>query len=311
MNRRGLTLLDVIVLMACLVILAAFLVPARHLTRTSSFSYHCAAGLRQIGQAMLLYANENNGSYPRTRYDPAARQWQQFTNPSASNPFLDDGPQTNDVTAGVFLLLRTQDITADTFLCPATAGIRVEDITARSNFDDLWQLGYSFANAYPDETAVNAGYVWTTSMPPDFAVAADLSPGEGALKLNLKSTAAQFREFGNSTNHSGDGQNVLYADGHVEFQSNPFVGIRKDNIYTFGASDGLRGGTGVVGSPVSKDDSVLLPTATSDPRDVSARNPLRLRNEILGYGLGGVAVAAVFAYAGFRFRRAGQHAAKM
>jgi len=36
----------------------------------------------------------------------------------------------------------------------------------------------------------------------------------------------------NSPNHQGDGQNVLYQDGHVKFQLNPWCGINDDNIYT-------------------------------------------------------------------------------
>jgi prepilin-type processing-associated H-X9-DG protein len=57
----------------------------------------------------------------------------------------------------------------------------------------------------------------------------------------------------NSNNHEDDGQNVLYGDGHVEFQKNPFVGVQRDNIYTTQAGV-------VVGSPVNSNDSVMLPT---------------------------------------------------
>lgn len=35
----------------------------------------------------------------------------------------------------------------------------------------------------------------------------------------------------NSASHQNEGQNVLYADGHVNFESKPTVGIRKDNIW--------------------------------------------------------------------------------
>ena len=40
----------------------------------------------------------------------------------------------------------------------------------------------------------------------------------------------------NSSNHggrgAGDGQNVYFADGHVDFESTPIVGVDHDNIYT-------------------------------------------------------------------------------
>ena len=40
-----------------------------------------------------------------------------------------------------------------------------------------------------------------------------------------------WRPF-NSRNHNGDGQNVLFADGHAEFRRTPTIGIDYDNIYT-------------------------------------------------------------------------------
>jgi hypothetical protein len=57
---------------------------------------------------------------------------------------------------------------------------------------------------------------------------------------------------------------VLFGDGHVEFEMNPFVGVKRDNIYTFG-DNGIdhpkSGGDGIVGASVGPDDSVLLPTS--------------------------------------------------
>jgi len=36
----------------------------------------------------------------------------------------------------------------------------------------------------------------------------------------------------NSRNHNGEGQNVLFQDGHVDFEKRPIVGVNYDNIYT-------------------------------------------------------------------------------
>jgi len=36
----------------------------------------------------------------------------------------------------------------------------------------------------------------------------------------------------NSPNHRGNGQNVFYADGSVEFAETPLAGVHGDNIYT-------------------------------------------------------------------------------
>src|SRR4051794_30275561 len=51
------------------------------------------------------------------RADPDA-ELTAFTNPSATDPFASDGPQPNDVTAALFLLVRSQHLSPETFICP-------------------------------------------------------------------------------------------------------------------------------------------------------------------------------------------------
>ena len=62
-------------------------------------------------------------------------------------------------------------------------------------------------------------------------------------------------------NHQRQGQNVLYGDGHAEFQQNPFCGSKRDNIYTVsGSTDGsITTSRTVIGSPTWAGDSILLP----------------------------------------------------
>jgi prepilin-type processing-associated H-X9-DG protein len=60
-------------------------------------------------------------------------------------------------------------------------------------------------------------------------------------------------QFANSNNHDKDGQNILYGDGHVSWETNPFVGVNRENIYTTGDHR-------IAASPVDVSDSVLLPT---------------------------------------------------
>ncbi len=129
-------------------------------------------------------------------------------------------------------------------ICPYTDVNQFEeepptDLAARSNFTNYRKnLGYSYANPYPDAAADAKGYRLHSRLGSDFAVAADLNPGP---------------KDDNSKNHEDEGQNVLYADGHVQWQQSPNCGVAADNIY--------RNKNGEVpGSPVDVADSVLLPT---------------------------------------------------
>ncbi len=56
------------------------------------------------------------------------------------------------------------------------------------------------------------------------------SGGDDAERL-LRAGADDWAN-GNSPNHNGEGQSVLYVDSHVEFQTKPIVGANNDNIFT-------------------------------------------------------------------------------
>jgi prepilin-type processing-associated H-X9-DG protein len=126
-------------------------------------------------------------------------------------------------------------------------------------------MSYSLANPYPANAVVEAGYKWNNTLGAEFAVAADINPGVGDgydVTLPTENSSSKDMQKANSPNHQGGGQNVLYGDGHVEFQQNPFCGAKRDCIYTVaGTANGQPTTTSktVVGSPTWAGDSVLLP----------------------------------------------------
>ena len=61
---------------------------------------------------------------------------------------------------------------------------------------------------------------------------------------------------GNSANHGGKGQNVLYMDGSVKFCTAPTAGVDRDNIY-------LNRVTKKVGAGADWDDDVLGSSAAT------------------------------------------------
>jgi prepilin-type processing-associated H-X9-DG protein len=276
-SRRGFTYVDLCVCIVLVILLVAYVILGSERTHEFQWRVKCGSNMRQIGQALMLYANENGGHYPRARYDPADAAVRAYTGANAPAPFAPDGPQANDVTAAMYLLLRTQDISPGTFICPITSrepwneNRNDEVLQSHSNFPSEKYLSYSIANPYPSAAVANAGFKWENTLNADFAIGADMNPGTPALlKLFPRSPYEKLRD-GNTLNHPS-GQNVLYGDGHVDWSQTIFCGVMQDNVYTFDPPMPVTGplptapmSLGITGSPMHKDDSVLLPAATSDP----------------------------------------------
>lgn len=294
---------DLLVGVVLVLLIGTFAMAQINRARETANRVKCASNLRQIGQAMLLYSNDNRGSYPRTTTDVVFKPVGNAPLPPDKEPVPTWGtpyegndklaaepdrkkvdafhpdksavcPKVNDVTAAMYLLLSTQDIMTGEFVCPST-GIAPMKFGGGKlgplNWTN-WQgnkgiadhLSYSVQNPYVSRAAVAKGFRYNNALTAEFALAADMNPGVDAVtKLNVNSAPDELRKA-NSVNHGSDGQNILFADGHVEWTSNPFVGMKQDNIYSFGPSGQdvkEKGGDGIVGASTGAGDSILLPTA--------------------------------------------------
>jgi prepilin-type N-terminal cleavage/methylation domain-containing protein/prepilin-type processing-associated H-X9-DG protein len=285
-KTKGFTLVELLVVIGIIALLISILLPSLNRARETANRVKCASNLRQIGQAILLYSNENQGNYPRTLFAtgypnvPSDIGYNAGTSASTAytDPFGASQPFVNNVPEALFLLLRTEDIGSAVFTCPSTGTIAdkfgggTKTALNQIDFSNInLNLSYSYANPYPDTSALGTGYRLAQGIDPTFAVAADINPGtagsgggDNVLGVDTASTG-QALKAGNSNNHGKDGQNVLFADGHVEFDNNPFVGTNRDNIYTRGgiafAAQGLDNTMqNLVDSPFVVGDSVLLPT---------------------------------------------------
>src|SRR5207253_10810303 len=124
-RQKGFTLVELLVVIGIIALLISILLPSLSRARETANRVKCASNLAQIGKAMLLYANENQGNYPRTYFQGGATVTIDVstTGNNKSNPFSATGASpvnNNSVNAAIFLLLRTEDITGAVFICPSS-----------------------------------------------------------------------------------------------------------------------------------------------------------------------------------------------
>jgi prepilin-type N-terminal cleavage/methylation domain-containing protein/prepilin-type processing-associated H-X9-DG protein len=292
---KGFTLVELLVVIGIIALLISILLPSLNRARETANRVKCASNLRQIGQAILLYTNDSKGPYPRTLYTGTVtvsgaqnNLWDTgfavggggtsgtsgYTDPFSGSTIANTASCfTNNVPEALFLLIRTEDITSAVFICPssnASADVYGGGTNTALNQIDFTNiannLSYSYANPYPNNYALGSGYKMVAGLEPTFAVAADINPGTTGNGVNDNvlapntSSSGQAMQVGNSNNHGKQGENILFGDGHVEFDNNPFSGTDRDNVYSSGGATWGTSYQDLVASPYVANDSVLLPT---------------------------------------------------
>jgi len=283
-RTRGFTLVELLVVIGIIALLISILLPALNAAKERANRVKCSSNLRQIGQGLLLYANDNKGIYPRTPANTGGSYtaFTQSAGSTATDPFGTPALGVNDVTAAMFLLVRNADINPEVFVCPSSNAekdtLNNKPPNQRVNFYGINNLSYSFANPYPNDAAIGAGYKLNGNVPADFAIAADRNDGDAITTVTSNSAASEQKKI-NSKNHEGDGENVLFNDGHCEWSTTAFVGANKDCIYsratttTVGGTPTQANPAGSAGFPSSDAnaqpaldlDTILLPAKGKVP----------------------------------------------
>jgi len=217
-----------------------------------------------IGTSCKIYANDNNDAWPTPAFDQSAIGRIDYTvrvgggegsvrSPNRLQPSTggSGGARQLSTTRAFWMLVRSGDITEKQFICPLskmTAG-QTKNIDIYYDFADGEKVSYGFLVPFgPGCTRATKGKDNRMAFLADRGPyrTADVSPPPLTLKVAMArpirhggplNDRERWRPF-NSPNHQGDGQNVLFADGHVQFVYFPTVGVDGDNIYTVATDTG-------------------------------------------------------------------------
>ncbi len=103
-DRRGFTLVELLVVISIIALLMALLLPALQQAREVARAAECANNLKQLGLAFQLYVADHDGTFPildpHDRWDPGSVQWQPAMAPYAGVDWESHCDWRNGITPG-------------------------------------------------------------------------------------------------------------------------------------------------------------------------------------------------------------------
>jgi hypothetical protein len=286
------------------VLIVSLLLPTLARLREQSKRSACVDNLKGMGTGFYTFANESSDDWPiladhqvgrspprDVDYVGAIGSYRGKANDPAAGDVLelDTLPSRLSTTRGLWVLIRRQINTQRDFICPSTNDQANTDASHQAYWD--FGVGDITGPATPEQVRqawnqVSYGYqvpfgkYGQPNLDCDLhmVMAADKGPFGAALDGGLPNPPPitahgafppeNWRPW-NSPNHGGqgrgEGQNVLFADAHVDWVATPLAGVRKDNIYTqqsggeLGTIQGNRPTGGGKQTPASDTDTLIYP----------------------------------------------------
>lgn len=263
-RTKAFTLIELLVVISIILLLMGFVLPQLAKAREMANRLACGANLKGIYQAMYAYGISQRNNFPK--YARSGNEGFGFKNikrdQSTTQAKQPAKTELNDnLTAALWLLVRDESTDVKSWLCASDPTSDADQLCAVEGDGDsrqfitdrpvrknnVWDFGmplnlsFSMHNMYSISTGSSQ---WTLNVKPEWVLLGDDNNNDSSEGVHTLargqgtdwSDPGLVKERENSTNHKGEGQNLLYGDGHVSFQTDPFQGPNNNNVYAKGGN---------------------------------------------------------------------------
>lgn len=239
MRRKCFTLVELLIVIGIIAVLMGILLPTLNAVKRTAQRVVCGTNLSGLGRAMLLYANDYEGDFPRA--GGSGSQWRSL---GTINDFTSQTgnqwqrPPNADVTitTSLFLLVKWEEVTPSQLVCKGDVGtkeFKFSDLTTTiagvDDITDFWDFGdgtrgtswpgqynsYAYHTPYGD-SGNNAilGYALGSYSNPACPLMADRNP---YLDKNAKGVYLEGKSGGVcAPSSTEDGPSCTITDGYKD-----------------------------------------------------------------------------------------------
>jgi prepilin-type N-terminal cleavage/methylation domain-containing protein len=207
MARRGLTLVELLVVISAICLLAALSFPALMRVRNQAQGAVCAQNLRTLSLAWLCYKDENDDRLVGGQAGKYAYAWVQ--GPTGAGTIIER--QKEGIRHGALYYYAGGG--TDVYRCPADQRVLISNQLAFCSYSiaggangEGWQSSYVQAEKYSDISKPAAKYVFVEEADPR-----GWNPGSWLINPVAKAWVDPLAIW-----HSNSRSSLAYADGHTE-----------------------------------------------------------------------------------------------